>query len=152
MQYERRKDRNLGQTFSIPLFSVYKGLSFGSFNLENQKNNERIRKEKWWERDHLQNIWEEEWWEREDIWERGAAESWRIEKYSFRVFFYSGFRCWLNWFSLVRFNRFNILKTKTELNWFFLRLFNQFIQFYFLIWFFQFNWFFDFFPYPYDGV
>jgi len=47
MQYERRKDRNLGQTFSIPLFSVYKGLSFGSFNLENQKNNERIRKEKW---------------------------------------------------------------------------------------------------------
>jgi hypothetical protein len=62
--------------FSIPSSFVYKGLIFEFFLSRASKDSERIR--------------EGEWWEREDIWERGAAESWRIEKFSFRVSFIVG--------------------------------------------------------------
>jgi hypothetical protein len=68
------------------------------------------------------------------------------------VSFYSGFRCLLNRFGLVRFNRFKISETETEPNRtdFFLGLFNRFIRFFFnsvfsiiFFCFFLFNWFFS---------
>ena len=70
-------------------------------------NNEGIREGEWWERGGA--TWKA--YGRE-----GAVETWGwgIVKFRFRVFFYNGFRCWLN-----QFNRFKISETKTKLNWFF---------------------------------
>jgi hypothetical protein len=78
-----------------------------------------------------------------DIWERGwlrAKGLWTV-KFSFRVSFYNGFKCWLNQFGSVWINEFLHYKTETEPNQtepeFLSKYSNRFNQFFFTIWFFQ---------------